>query len=84
MTKEELLCAQYLLGIAQGRSCHRIGTLPDPTAPYGSLGSIALQVRNLRTAASRAFLELTGKLPNEVSLVQLSTRNPADWTKHKA
>lgn len=68
MTKAELQAAQFLHGVVHGAYDHE-GTIGDDTA------------RALRMAARDAFFALTGRLPSSVHVCELSTDNPASWTK---
>jgi hypothetical protein len=85
MTRPELEAAQFLLGVAQGGG--KLADLLDPErgAPgaYGSPAHVAHGLASLASKAARLLQELTGRMPHEVSMVELNTEHPAAWTKEK-
>jgi len=83
MTKQELELAQYLYGVYEraGWQLPKLPAMVDCHGDYGTIESVADRVHTIRDMANRAFAELTGKFPGEVSEVELSTVHPAPWTK---
>ena len=84
MTKKELQVAQFLHGIADDGSDRAFDICPNwPDKPggYGSDDSVGHRCVELGKQAREAFYELTGRHPWDVHICELSTENPAEWTK---
>jgi hypothetical protein len=84
MTKAELTAAQFLHSIADNASDRAFDLCPNwPDKPggYGSTDHVAHAIVSLGQQARDLFWELTGKDPRDVHLTELSTLNPAEWTK---
>jgi len=77
MSKKEVETAQWLKIVYDG-SC-RVGDEIDPKRQRKT--STIRHVDTIARLASEAFVYLTGKSPNEVSIVELNTIRPAPWTK---
>ncbi|MBI3863041.1 MAG: hypothetical protein HY290_14210 [Planctomycetia bacterium] len=73
MTKKGLIHAQRLLSIYEG-STAILDTEPGTE-------ELARSCQQIMSYATHAFVCLTGKIPSEVSRVDLNTESPAAWTK---
>jgi hypothetical protein len=73
MTKTELDHAQRLLTIYDGSNAI-LDTDPGTE-------ELARSCQQIMSYATHAFVCLTGKMPSEVSRVDLNTESPAEWTK---
>lgn len=77
LTDDELALAQHLLGVYEGT--HRWARRVDPQNRRDSM--LAIRLDQMRADARDAFFDLTGRLPHRVMMAELSTTNPAAWTK---
>ncbi len=77
MTKAELQAAQTLLGSYQNAQAAADAIDPRRTRRRQS----ARHLDNIARSAGEGFTALTGKLPTHVEMWELSTENPAAWTK---
>lgn len=76
MTRSDLALAQFLLNTYEGASA--AAEARDPKRRRKA--PIVRQLDSLAHTARMAFLDLTGRLPETVSLIELSTTTPAAWT----
>jgi hypothetical protein len=77
MTKKQLELAQFLLSTSDDAT--RLANEFDPEHRRES--SIAIRLDNISASARNAFVELTGRHVTKVQLFELSTENPAEWTR---
>ena len=77
MSKRDLELAQFFLITYQ--SAHAHAEQLDPHRTCGSF--VVRKLDAILIKAASGFMDITGRVPREVSLHDLNTSTPAEWTK---